>query len=174
MTTKTKKPVKRLTKAQRRVAIAKDVLKHLRTMRIAAGQYLHGYIESGIDNGEDAQARLPEIRKKCNVCAMGACLLGHIGAFDRLKMNSMFTSYGSPLVDREEIVEILKNSFQKSDLLLIEAAFEKTYYSWTLDVLSKEKILAAVRFGRKNGPPRKRLKAIMRNIVKNNGDFIPE
>lgn len=74
-----------MTKKQREksVAIAKDVLKHIKSVKLVTEAYLYGDFKEG-----DLQAQLPALYKKraCRVCALGACMLSHVGLFDNFSL----------------------------------------------------------------------------------------
>jgi hypothetical protein len=154
----------RLTKAQKRVAIAKDVLKQLKALNVVKGTYLRNY-GLQLPRNDQAKQHINQISRGCEVCALGACFLSHIRLFNEVDVgtlagrcgetvNCVFA--GSDLIDAE-----LHKYFTYDQLLLIEAAFE----GWTGEGYE------ARDFYDKHPDPKERLQAIMQNIVKNNGEF---
>lgn len=166
----------KLTKRERAVAIAKDVIRQLRWLRVAQYHYLNvqdsDKIESAIDKvGYDADLRdiLPVVRKNCDVCAKAAMLLSKARVFDKVPISEVFSSWGSSIADDDEICSLLSGSFSSKTLSLIEAAFERSrmFAGYTPESIAAEE------FGDRYPDPKKRLRAIMLNVVKNNGEFKP-
>ncbi len=150
-----------LAPADRRVLIAKDVLKWLRAGKIRAetGTYLEGYDPVTGKSTEKEPDRVDG--GSCTVCALGAvfaCTVERIGGLEG------FWSYRSADSIRGE----LGDHFDGEQLRLIETAFEQN--DFTLDS-SVVVVSAAIHFA--TGGPRKRLVAIMKNIIENGGTFCP-
>lgn len=167
-------------KAQARVAIAKDVLKHLRSLKVGTGYYFNGPIFKGGAKGDDTQKHLKKL-VKCEVCALGACLISHVRLFDEVPLTKVadFGRYdeyydkeagkGSFEFKSDRPVHILKKYFSRHQLNMIEAAFEQNNpFGGDLEELSK-----AIEFTEGIYEPKDRLKAIMKNIVENDGTFVP-
>lgn len=184
---------KKMTERQKKsVAIAKDVLKHLREIKPSNGIYVD--FESGrltkVLGNEDLSNKelkpyIPKIRKNCHVCALGACFLSHVGLFNKFKIGNMgvlsqeyyetIKSRQSTGYEGDEIKAVMLKSLGKKNIALIESAFEAAEmgdddYGRDTD--------AAILFGNKyqsgpDGGNRKRLKAIMENLIENKGDFKP-
>ena len=174
--TATKKAIGKLTKAEARVEIAKDVLKHLKAMKVTRGIYCgsNGPPDHALEKLEgDAQQHVGVIQKSCHVCALGSMMVSHIRKFDNFGMDEfLFGRLG-----REQIAETLGKWFSQSQLDLIETAFEtypgkdnrEAYEAWETGAKRKAKL-----FGNRFKTDRQRLKGIMENIVKNKGTFKPE
>lgn len=162
------------TKAKDRVAIAKDALKWHRAgaLDIRPGSYvrpLRGNALIRNEQGEmidrDTEAR-DVVIGKCEVCALGALLIAKAVRFDavtigQLKMNNAVA---------------LKDYFSNDQINSIEAAFEGTSYP-SINGTCNDAIYTA---GRVNSDwiaryPNHavRFRAVMRNIIKNNGTFVP-
>lgn len=125
------------------------------------------------------------VQENCQVCALGACLLSKARVFDDLPFLTIKDPAGSKLGDIYVTTEPVYNSLSDilgfGNALLIECAYQRSDMAGYTDVrglgsdgVSKKKILAAVAFGRKFQEPQDSLKAIMENVIENNGVFIPE
>jgi len=143
-----------LTREQKAVSIAKDVLKRLRYMRNVKRGYYFSWNDCGHLTG-DAQPLVPQFEKNCKVCAMGACLLSYIRLYDNVKVDDMLTAYSGISVDSMFIEKTLRDVFSKEQLGLMEHEFECSDVYKSIE------------------DPKKRLRLIMLNIVKNNGTFAP-
>lgn len=135
----------KLNKKQKRIAIAKDVLKQLasskRQLIPTTGVYFEGPGYSYLGTvGEVRNAR------KCYVCALGACFVS------KLKLSAPRNTSESPTMWKD-----LENIFSSAQMGKIEAAFE----GWTQYPAVTGKT------------PKARMKQIFQNIVKNDGTFKP-
>lgn len=146
-----------LTKAQKRIAIAKDVLKQLE-----AGNYdpnYGGFVSSWAFQNlmvtQDSIKKLtPSMR--CGVCAIGAALVSKTKLFNGGEYRS-----GD---GRESIQDLLAPIFSKKQTQEIEAAFEGT--------VSRVSVYNFYKRNRRFSRGR-RMKEIFKNIVANHGTFKP-
>lgn len=176
----TKKQVERLnnrfnslTKAEKRIEIAKDVLSMISDKRktIVRGIYLNIYNEDIL--GGSAQKYVDEI--SCECCALGACLLSATKYMNQLTIGEIHFVNS----ENSDVWGILNKVFSAKQLGLIEYAFEGSFdgtrvsmdsfsfYNEDIDIKS------AVMFGRGYENDEERLTAIMENIIKNRGTFNP-
>lgn len=159
---------KRLTKAQKRVAIAKDVLKHLATTKVTEGFYCTGEITPDCERDDNAQKHLTAL-KSCRVCALGSMMISHVRLWDKIKIgffNPYYSLQGNRIdTNGADIRDVLVKYFPIEQLHDIEAAFELEYI--------RGGTAGAINFGKRYKNPKSRLKAIMLNIVENKGTFIP-
>jgi len=167
-----------MTKTQRRksVLIAKDVLKQIRFLNVQQGKYLYfnrlGIMKDKNSVGESLQSLLPELlkQKECTVCGLGACFLSHVKLYNKFDIDSGILY--SKEVNSDQMFPVLVKSLGPRNMALIESAFETSDRSSNFRVTRVEAdILAAVRFGRKHRDCSKRLRAIMLNVIKNDGEF---
>ena len=171
---------KRLTNAEKRVAIAEDVLENLDRLIVRTGNYICGTLPEEVNPKDNAQEKVKAIQAYCTVCALGACLLSHVRLWDRVMMGEIVGTYPTQYLNVRyaDTTAPLKRYFTQRQLNLIESAFEvrplnKEYAA------SDEEIAQAMFFGRGyTGKSydiisKNRLKAIMKNIVKNEGAFVP-
>lgn len=157
----------KLSRRKQRLAIAKDVLAQLKAKKYVAepGTYIH-VLEALFDsNGEqkDLQKVLLSTAAECNVCGLGAafCSMARLG-------DEVTASDG----EVENIHKTLKSIFSERQIALIEYAFEGAD-AGDLNILSENEADACGRFYEKRGNDDKRLAAIFRNIIKNDGTFKP-
>lgn len=175
-----------LTPGQRRVAIAKDVIQQIELGKIhpEAGVYI-----ADVKTGDDKTV-------SCNACALGslfACavnkpeLKAHVKDFLDVDAEEDI-SFAVDSTDAREMRRLLEPYFSLSQLELIETAFECGNVT-NSSGLSESYLNRAVSFGERYQPEedeygdfdeeearemdRKRLVAIMKNIIKNNGTFRP-
>lgn len=177
-------------KAKARVAIAFDVLQNVDSLKVdnrgwyladttgKAPQYdpygnlakrkIHPYKGNLKD---DASKHIPKLQK-CQVCALGACLISQVKLFNKLPLGELVNYGGGIDPTRDMVSGILSRFFSKDQLDLIEVAFE-AISEYDGGVQKKECHLDAERFGMEYSNPKKRLKAIMGNIIVNDGEFCP-
>lgn len=176
----------KLKKSERAVAVAKDVLKHLDTLRMTQGDYLSGTLKlpaeqiGKIDAGTQMQTLCDVATERCRVCAIGACFLSHVRLFNEVSLGDVLgrQMFEYRKADAEylpfSIVDTvmrryLDDYFGRQNLQLIEAAFERcTGYAY-----GHHQAYDAVEFGAKFALATNRMQAIMENVIANNGTFIP-
>lgn len=165
-----------------RLAVAADVIASLKYLEVYAG---NGYIldidpsKLHFTKGSKVVAR--EIQKQgCEVCALGACVLSLVALdndFDFLKASGESAENFNSL-DLDHFRDRLLEVFSPVQLCLIETAFERDEMgARDVDNLDSDDLQpwleAAIKFGNKFGYSSKRLRAIMKNILDNNGVFTP-
>lgn len=158
------------TKAQQRVIIAKDVILRISLGKIKPKTRVFCRLPN-IFKGEenyDLKSFVLSKTRSCEACAKGGLFMSFVG------INNNFTRQGhylSSCMDSDSM-KALSTIFSKKQLAMIETAFEKTTSFGTSDTSSYEDDKSEA-FGAKYDSPKKRLKAIMQNIVKNKGTFKP-
>ena len=153
-----------MTKAQERVAIAKDAIR-----QINAGRY---YVETGgwcsIDRTDTINQELLTRRDRpvCNVCALGAAMASSLRLFN-------IGQIGSGEASTWDVDQQLSRFFSPNQMTLIEAAFEcrGTGLGAFGGNVSDAQIVATARLGILED--KSRALNIFRNIIKNGGTFIP-
>lgn len=171
---------RKLTKAQKKVTVAKDVIAQIKAHKYRAetGRYI-GDVKIGEEYAiakhitGDIQKRLPELHH-CEVCAVGSCILSITKYENKLKWTDVgrVPSECSSITDK-----ILTKVFTPNELVLIEVMFEGCYTNGVDNygkdklggVLTEEAAIKAKLWYNKYPDPEKRLLAIMRRIVKNEG-----
>lgn len=114
----------------------------------------------------------------CQACALGAMMMAEIRHTNAIKVNACDDGEGGVYIDRGHEGDRLDSYFSKSQLRLIEIAFERGggYYRessifGTSTVFTKTDKRAQVLFS-KASSANKRMRAIMENIVANGGKFV--
>lgn len=168
------------TKTQQRILIAKDVLERLDKKNYIAKSSV--WVKFPASQEEvDKRLQVCDIldQKKCECCALGSILLSEISFNDHytLKGGDSFNkdTFFISLDDRQQ--ELLK-IFSRYQLVLIEIAFENgmgNYRFHNLPNNQKYRKLYqnAIDFYDIYPEVEARLRAIMNNIIRNKGTFIP-
>lgn len=175
---------KTLTRAEKRVMIARDVIAALRAKALDAkeGSYVYidttrtterywgGTYETNVynkflkdsDQSESFQKLLPSL-PDCKVCAKGAIFVCAVA-----RQNKVETAKADDVreFEGEALSENLRGIFSARQLDLIEAEFEREDMQFTLgpgwEPVMKER-----------EDPTERMIAIMKNIIRNKGTFAP-
>lgn len=144
-----------LPRNKQRVEIAKDVLK-------ALGEWLFAEPGTYLWHRRDYETRYSEVTEdgvtKCDVCALGA-----VFACAEVRQGRPVKSASS-----DTMVTRLEDYFTENELRTIEAAFEGFGVGTT-----PEATRATEAFNANVGTPQTRMARIMRNIIRNDGTFIP-
>lgn len=178
----------KMSKAEKRVAIAKDVLETVKNRKIVpeANSYITGI--NTIDRELDAQQA---INKKnfpvCSVCAWGACVLSMAKLGNTLTVGDIQDIDTSYINRDNATIKKVRSIFTPRQVAMIEAAFEKNFHddlpfsiavnrnvSYNIKLYSD--LLASSKFGRNGrnfGSDKERLIGIMENIILNKGTFKP-
>jgi hypothetical protein len=181
--------------ARKRIIIAKDVIKQLELKKLIAktGVYFvpgnfkrvsaHLFdIDTELEGFKNKE--LQEVIKKntCTVCALGSMFACHIRINDNYKLsenNISKLSGNNRHTPQDEMHELLKY-FGHRQLALIEIAFEisssigRSSGEFDEDDEGDEMLISrALNFGVKYKTAHTRLKGIMKNIIKNKGEFKP-
>lgn len=174
----------KLTAEQKRVAIASDVLSYLDAKRIVAlpGTYIRIPVVGDVSD-EEQVCSVIAAAPDCKVCAIGATFMAAVERANALKIKDVdATRWTSELqISYEGMTEYLGKFFDDEQLLLIEAAFEgydphgEIDYEFLDDVT---KMFVWTENDDDDGStcstsPDDRMRAIMANIVANNGTFCP-
>lgn len=145
------------SKAQMRIAIAKDAIKQIngKAYRMKRSNWASW-------EGEriDQQILAADKPPKCECCAMGAALLSSIRLYDECAIDRRHASSNETHIQLEKF-------FSGSQIALIESSFEDGdgYYIGTT---KKTRLFYA-----RHPNDTKRALAIFRNIVRNKGTFKP-
>jgi hypothetical protein len=172
---KVTKPFSKLTKAEKRVAIAKDVLAQieLETIYPTQGTYI-GNIDTNY-TGDECKVQVNSLMKKkdfsCDCCAKGALFMSHVNKTNHLTLQDLYTGGGN-----NHVYERLGSIFSIQQLDLIECAFEGDLINDTSNNLrGTPEVERAIDFVANNGYESTNdvLIGICENIIKNKGTFIP-
>lgn len=185
----------RMTKAEKRVEIAKDVLKQIKAQKYIAeqgtwvcgvdydnhiGDVLWHAKEDGIKT-IDAKKDYTDKLTKCYVCALGSLFVSAIDKYNHTKLSTENAHFLTEA--KESKINPLLKWFTAKQLFLIESTFEGGLGGWSDsagDVFSNKELNrwyevgenAVERYYDKYPDPTKRLVAIMKNIIRNKGTFV--
>lgn len=150
-----------MSKAQKRVAVAKDVLAQIDAEMVVAEECV--YVEARALESEMAQ-QYCDVSKPvvCRACGLGSLILSSV-RFENERTVSEING-----IDGYEARAILSHIFKDSQLDLIESAFERTSMADT-----NCSVDCAVSFGADFWHSEDRLIAIMQNIIDHKGRFVP-
>ncbi len=162
------------SKAERRVIIAQDVLKHIVTKEyfINKGAYLRLPEELFIFKNvkKKLQSLFGQINQ-CKVCALGAIFMSKCSINDGQILGDSVLDYRG---DDTLYYTSLRKHFSNRQLVLIESAFEMeddmssmSRYQGGIDCIK------SIAFGKNFSDSPERLTAIMNNLIKNKGTFKP-
>ncbi len=145
-------------KAQKRIAIAQDVLALLKAKRLQTRKGVYNvFHDVPVDlAGKSLQEHLKVLvtpKKPCEVCALGALFLGAVDLYNQADIPQPEESFSSV---REETLALY---FTRKELETIEGAFEGWDY-W-----------GCMSFYKAHPNPTERLQAICLNMIENNGEF---
>lgn len=167
------------------VAVAKDVLKQLRLRKLNMhhGSYMTKFSALPVRNltailqkrpDADLQEVVDCLAPKCSVCAKGALILSKARLLDNvpLKLVCKIDYTGKVNLGCGDPSENLLDCFSQKQLDLIETAFEKS--DEFEGVNSESAVGHALSFGEQYDDPAKLMRAIMKNVIENNGVFRPK
>lgn len=168
----------KLSKAQKCVAVAKDVIEQIKLEKYQAKQQLYvNFLKvpasyPGLDydcnsepvSSDQFQEATLHDQTVCQCCGIGGCLLSMV----RLG-NSVSLEDADEVDDQDFITDQLSKIMSRRQIGMIEAAFEKDGYADLSDTINNR----CVSFGQQFKSPSERLIGIMKNIIANKGEFIP-
>lgn len=161
------------TKAERAVMTAKDALKMLSAGKTTAttGVWVGIYGSYPVDDKSLREKQICDISdgfKECRVCALGSLMLSEIRHTNKLTVGEVgdeihYQDYGARL----------NKIFSKSQQKLMELAFEGGYGYFDAHDCVSEKVQEKIEdFYQKYPNETDRLRAILKNVVKNGGKFV--
>lgn len=186
------KTKKRLTKSQMRVAIAKDVISQINSKKLiptpgvwicdpkmgGLDQHIDNLIDEAMDDSKNDTCNFTEFNardftkkvNRCEVCALGSIFVSSVNLY-----NGVHFENGDEALESFNDLSLspLSKYFSEESLALIECCFEGedgAHYNST----SEKEFAIGIAYNRSFRLPKERLIAIMKNIVRNKGDFIPE
>lgn len=158
---KTKRPTKVEVGA---VEIARDVIRLMKAKKLVARTMTYLTLDSPIPTGtKELQTLIEQDDFKCYVCAIGGLFVSLVAKENACPIRwgpELGRQFGRvptiPQFRQDGMRRRLRKYFSREQLGLIEAAFERS-----------------IRFGYKYDDPSDRMIAIMRNIIRNQGEFKP-
>lgn len=186
----------KMTAAQKRLAIAKDVLAQLKKKKFVAESGSYCTLNTskvltrkdiGISEGEGYKTVDIELQPllldgtiaSCDVCAIGSVFMSKVLLGNKFKITAdSYSDSGEDSVDLEtdldrdhDMVESLKGIFTEKQLRLMEYAFEGEDIKEIFFDSPEKFHLKVDEFYYEYTSDESRLKAIMQNIIKNEGTF---
>lgn len=156
---------------EKAVVVAKDVLKHLNAMAIKDGHYFQLVTDETeiLYREGDLQEHVEEVQAHCTVCLLGACVLSKARIYDTVSMET-FREMEICCSD-SDVRETLADIFDIDTINCMEAAFEVDRFNW-MRATDHKLIEAAMNFGSQFQTRKECVRAVMENIIANNGKFI--
>lgn len=182
----------RMTKAEKRVEIAKDVLKQIKAKKYkpecgvwfqdSNGVGLNEFIDWSKSKVLDAKKDIVDkLEGTCSVCALGSLFVSAIDKYNHTKLDTSLFCADNEVFTSIDGNNPLNKWFTTRQLLLIENTFEYGLGAWSPDaVLNKNELdywyetveFAIGKYNYKYPSSTNRLKAIMNNIIRNKGTFV--
>lgn len=164
----TKEAFNKLSLKEKRIAVAKDVIRQIKKGKYEPlkGIYARFYDSEGwvcYTNQTNFQKSLKEANK-CEVCAIGAAVTS------LCRLNSNLVCEPESEFQPSDLREFLGKVFSKRTICLMENAFEKEY-AFEISSASVNARFLARDFGDSFASDEDRLIGIMKNIIKNEGEF---
>ena len=172
-----KRPKTARMRATQRVRIAKDVLAQLNAGTILAkrGDYVTwsdaDFTKVLRKSEANEKIVLPDV---VSACAIGSVFTAALDRYDAMRIKDL-ASPGYAEIEDHDMLMYLQPWFEEDELRLMECIFEDNYPSYRMDheivEAFKEKAIKQSR-SKTQSTAEKILRAMMRNIVKNNGEFV--
>lgn len=113
-------------KQKNKIAIAEDVIAQIKARKFkpTCGIYVDGTILEGLNEGDDLQAQVQDLRKgqPCGVCAIGAAFLSCVNLNDGYEIHEADIDYN--YIDDSRMRQTLEKFFSEEELSVIESSFE--------------------------------------------------
>lgn len=173
------------------VKIAKDVLANLNLVTLTQGKYCQRRNDlAGMNELDNVQPRIDELSKGCRACVLGTCFLSYVRLFNDVKLKEFRNEPGNHSLnmapddpdDYDVSIDLgynvirqkLSAVFTQKQMDLLERAFERPDTNLGSGNDQDDWLLIqAYNFGKKFRTNRKRVEAIMNNIIENGGIFKP-
>jgi hypothetical protein len=170
------KPFEQMTPAEKRVAIAQDVIRHMDAKRIIPlhGTFLAPYRGRLFEPGSDVE--LSDALKTgpvCECCQVGAMMYSAVLLADALKVSELESSASHYGINSFDIWNYLAQWFTDEQLNLIEYTFEGGNGATSVDEIDDaETCEHAEMFHDEYDDEGHRMRAICENIIANGGEFV--
>jgi hypothetical protein len=173
------------SKDEKRVMIAKDVIAQVRKDFYVPSYGTWVAFSEFLPAATSLQKILTKKKDfSCKVCAMGGLMLSAVKYNNSVTLGNdraaaiYYADAGGAMCDLDDSAsKNLRKFFIPSQLDLIEAAFEvgEGAVGLPINKISRryKSTSAAIAFGENYPDPKNRIIAIMKNIIKNNGTFVP-
>lgn len=166
-----------MTPAERRVAVARDVLKQLNKKKIVAsnqGDYVHvnGRVPTSVV--DDTNTLVTEVfaGTTCKCCARGAMFVSACSLFNAPKLSELRLDEKIKDLNGRDLRLQENQLFTRRQIDMIETAFEGWPIYNSAEKLPADFRNAAEQFYRANPSATKRMRMIMLSIIRNKGEFV--
>lgn len=168
----------KLTPAQKRVVIAKDVIARLNAKTFIAGNgYLHRKDQKHlVKETMSRETQFAEVVRDvtCTGCALAGMMVCLVDRADKLKIRDLPSArFDGSVINAVIDGDYMSKYFPARQLANIESAFERREMCGgnltTSHVIGS---LASIHFSSEDDPD-KRMRKIMKNIIRNKGNFHP-
>lgn len=170
---KKNKEFRRLPDYKQRMTIAKDVLDQLKIKRFIPkfGTYFNTndpQVNENFANNDSCQVNEVLAGVKCEVCGIGSLFVAMVDRANDCSVSEL------PEINSGDFMrDYLEQWFRGRQLDLIEVAFEgRIIDARELDYDDSD-VIDAIKFTKNIDSPDDRIKKIMKNIIENEGTFIP-
>jgi hypothetical protein len=176
------KTLSKMTKAEARVAIAKDALAQLRANKYLAEEGAYVSFTNSLPINEDDEKSMDQQLCKllpkagsCTVCARGALFLSTIRKFNHFTVADLLENGGDATCAIHDTLRPVEDRyFTNHQLALIEHAFEgQEIGNITFSLCSEEMENCELFFKHYDCDDDLRLENILKNIIRNKGTFVP-
>jgi hypothetical protein len=173
-TEKSNKAFKLMTKAEKRVQIAQDVIDRIKLRKIEAGSgtLMRSSTVDGLHSiGEDSLKKAINSGVSCSVCAKGGLFIAYVGRVNKFNTSDLGGNGYLPHMHESNEMQKLQELFSGNQLALIEMVFEgdlilKEDYNFSERQVNRARGIY-IKFRDSND----RLTAICENIIHNKGSF---
>ncbi len=151
------------------VRVAADVLESLKVLTVVHGKYVYSE-KISFEGLKGSKEQAQYLKKECDVCALGACLLSLVTLKNKFEFSAQANYDGEKYICMgwQEVADRLSEAFTQEQIQLIEDAFECAQLGTSYPSTEH-----AIRFGKRYTDNKQRVRAIMKNIIRNGGEFIP-
>lgn len=161
-----------MNKKQLRIEIARDVLLQLRLKKYEAVTGTYVYVDGTLEFFDNGRASFKDGFKKdkdttCDVCALGSCFISLVNIKNKCSIEEV--------ADESKVYYLvfqrLKPIFGARNMDMMESAFERVFSDNADSDLPEHTLNAAAEWGEQWQDDNERLRQIMLNIIRNDGNF---
>lgn len=163
----------KLSTLDQRIKICRDVISQIKVRKLVPENLVY-FVPKNIDilRGRYVDQQFNKVlatdNNSCRVCALGGIFVAALNNYDNLTVGE-YKNRSYTFGVQGTLHKYLRRWFHTSQLVLIECAFELTRGGFTQSINFNR----AVAFGLRYNDSESRLIAICKNIIANNGKFVP-
>lgn len=174
-----KESFNKLSKSEKQIAVAKDVLDRIKFNQLRPTQSRFCQFDYLSVEGNPLNPIINSVTNTCCVCAKGGLFLSYIGIVNDYSVSR--DGFKNAVENNSKEMGLLSKIFSKRQLSMIETAFEGGYFKDWNENLSQETLIKCYAFNNKHMKGKNGilkdgtsvLVAICKNIIKNKGKFNP-